>query len=153
MALILFYNCRTSSYITDEESRERQKVIRRYRTGINFSDILVQVGSVVTATTMGLNIYSTPESRSFKKMRLKNESLDTMFVNMVTDFLWRDSSYCDIRNIVIPPLKSAKLIAPVGATYNVYYRNDFDAPDDEKIEINTSKDKIIRIGGEMAKRN
>lgn len=153
LALTLFSNCRTSSYITDEESRARQKVIRRYRTGINFSDAMVQIGSAVTTAMAGVNISSLAATRSFKKLKLKNESRDTMFVNMVTDFLWRDSTYCDIREIIIPPSKSAKLIAPLGATYNVYYRRVFDAPEDEKIEINTANERIIRLGGDTSKDN
>ena len=153
MALIFLANCKTSSYITDQESRQRQKMIRRYRTGINFSDVFVQVGSAVTTAMTGYNINSELNSKSFRKLRLKNECQDTLFVNMVTDYLWRDSSYCDIKEIVIPPLKTAKLIAPLGATYNVYFRKDFDAPDDEKIEINTGKDRLVRLGAEMAKSN
>ena len=153
MTLILFSNCRTSSYITDEESRERQKVIRRYRTGINISDVMVQFGSAFSTAMTGVTIYSAPELKSFKKMKLKNESQDTLIVNMITDFLWRDSTYCDIREIVIPPSKSARLIAPIGATYNVYYRKDFNATDDEKIEINTASERMIRLGGEIVKNN
>jgi len=146
MALIILVDCKTSSYITDQDSRQRQKMIRRYRTGINFSDVFVQLGSAVTTATTGLSLYSATESKSFKRLKLKNECQDTLFVNMITDCLWRDSSYCDIREIVIPPLKTVKLVAPLGATYNVYFRKDFDAPDDEKIEINTASDRIVRLG-------
>jgi len=150
---ILLSNCRTSSYITDKDSRQQQKMIRRYRTRINFSDVMIQVGSVVTSATTGLNIYASTELKSFRKLKLMNESGDTLFVNMITDCRWRDSTYCDIRGIVIPPSKSARLIAPLGAIYNVYYRKDFEAPDDEKIEINTATDRIIRLGVEMSKNN
>lgn len=153
MAIIIFSNCTTSSYITDNESRQRQKMMRRYRTGINFSDAFIQFGSAMTNAMTGVNIYSAPESRAFKMLKLKNESQDILFVNMVTDCLWRDSTYCDIREIVIPPLRSAKLIAPLGATYNVYYQKDFDAPDDEQIEINTTKNRIVKLGAKMAKSN
>lgn len=153
MALIFLVNCKTSSYITDQESRQRQKMIRRYRTGINFTDVFVQVGSAVTSAMTGYNINSELNSKSFRKFRLKNEGQDTLFVNMVTDYLWRDSSYCDIREIVIPPLKTAKLITPLGATYNVYFRKEFNAPDDDKIEINTGSDRLVTLGGESAKIN
>ena len=152
LALILLSNCSTSSYITDNESRERQEMIRKYRTGINLTDVALQIGTVFTSAEFGVDIAPIPESRSFTKMKLINESSDTMIVNMVTDRLWRDSTYCDIREIVIPPSKSAKFVTPLGADYNVYFRKDFDAPEDEKIEINTAKDRVIRLGGGTVKK-
>jgi len=128
-------------------------MIRKYRTGINLSDVALQIGTVFTSAEFGVDIASAPSPRSFTRLKLINESGDTMFVNMVTDCLWRDSSYCDIREIVMPPRKSAKLVTPIGAVYFVYFRKDFNAPDDEKIEINTATDRVIRLGGKTVKNN
>ena len=142
IALIVFSSCVTSAYITDEQSSERQKEMRRYRTGLNFSEAGIIFASAVGEAFTGINVYSEP-SHSFRKMVLVNQVKDTLFINMVTDRLWKDSDYCDIRNIVLPPLLSAKVIVPMGAAYNIFFRTDFNAPDDEKIEINTSQ--VVRV--------
>jgi len=143
MAILL--SCKTSGYITDQESIQRQKEMRKYRTGVNFADVGLLVASSVGAVLTGVNVYPEPKSQSFKKMKLVNESKDTLFVNMVTDWLWKDSVYCDIKEIVMPPLQSAKIIVPMGAAYNIFFRNDYYAPDDEKVEINTSEISRVRL--------
>lgn len=151
ISLVLFSSCVTSGYITDQESVERQKEMRKYRTGVNFAEAGLLVASAVGAALSGVAIYSEPQSQSFKKMKLVNESKDTLFVNMVTDWLWKDSVYCDIREIVMPPLQSAKVIVPMGIAYNIFFRNDFNAPDDEKVEVNTADISRVRLKPEKEK--
>jgi hypothetical protein len=63
----------------------------------------------------------------------------------VTNYQWKESGYADIRDIVMPPFKKAKVIVPMGADYNVYYRNDYFAPDDEKLEVNTSNKRRLKL--------
>lgn len=145
LSLAILLSCKTSGYITDQESIQRQKEMRKYRTGINFADVGLLVASSVGAVLTGVNVYPEPQSQSFKKIRLVNESKDTLFVNMVTDWLWKDSVYCDIKDIVMPPLESAKIIVPLGAAYNVFFRNNYNAPDDEKVEINTSQTSRVKL--------
>lgn len=145
ISLSILLSCRTSGYITDQESIQSQKEMRKYRTGLNFADVGLLVASSVGAVLTGVNVYPEPQSQSFKKMKLVNESKDTLFVNMVTDWLWKDSVYCDIKDIVMPPLQSAKIIVPMGAAYNIFFRNDYNAPDDEKVEINTSEISRVRL--------
>ena len=119
--------------------------MRKYRTGVNFADVGLLVASSAGAIFTGVNIYPDPQPRSFKKLVLVSESKDTLFVNMVTDWLWKDSVYCDISEIVLPPLLSAKVIVPLGAAYNIFFRTDYNAPDDEKVEINTAKINRIKL--------
>jgi hypothetical protein len=145
--LSLIFSCRTSGYITDEESIQRQKEMRRYRTGVNLADVTLLITSSVSTAFTGINIYPEPQSKSFRKIKLISESKDTLFINMVTDWIWRDSAYCDIRGIVMPPLKSAKVIVPLGAAYNIFFRNDFNAPDDEKLEVNTGDIRKVKLKG------
>lgn len=125
--------------------------MRKYRTGINFSEAGLLVASAVGAAFTGVAIYSNPQSQSFRKMVLINDSKDTLFVNMVTDWLWKDSVYCDIREIVLPRFQKAKVLVPMGAAYNIFFRNDFNAPDDEKIEVNTAKISRVRLKSEKEK--
>ena len=119
--------------------------MRKYRTGVNFADVGLLVASSVGAALTGVAIYSEPQSQAFKKMMLVNESKDTLFVNMVTDWLWKDSAYCDIREIVMPPLQLAKVIVPMGAAYNIFFRNEYNAPDDEKVEVNTAEISKVKL--------
>ena len=125
--------------------------MRQYRTGVNFAEAGLLVASAFGALLTGVNIYPEPKSQSFKKLRLVSQSKDTLFVNMVTDWLWKDSAYCDIREIVMPPMESAKVIVPMGAAYNIYFRNDFNAPDDEKVEVETSRTGRVKLKPEKEK--
>jgi len=145
ISLIMLSSCVTSAYITDPESIARQKEMRKYRTGINFAEVGALFASAVGEAFTGVSIYPEPTPQSFRKMKLLNESKDTLYVNMVTDWLWKDSAYCDIREIVMPPLESAKVIVPLGAAYNIFFRTVYEAPDDEKVEINTSQVGRVKL--------
>jgi len=145
ISLAILLSCRASGYIADPQSIKRQEQMRNYRTGVNIADIGLIVAASVGAIYTGLNVYANPQSQSFKKMRLVNDSNDTLFVNMVTDFHWKDSSFCDIREIVLPPLQKARMIVPLGVVYNIFFRNEFNAPDDEKVEINTAQIRKVRL--------
>ena len=145
LSYALLFSCAPSAYITDPESVKQQKEMHKYRTGINFADAGLLVAGGVSQIFTGVNFYSEPRQQSFRKLVLVNQSSDTLFINMVTDKLWKDSTYCDIRDIVMPPHQSAQILVPMGATYNVFFRNDFDAPDDEKIEINTSNTGKVKL--------
>ncbi len=147
----IFLSCSVSGYITDPQSIERQKKMHGYRTGVNIGEGSLLVASSVVAVFTGVNIYPDPQSQSFRKMTLINGSKDTLFVNMITDWHWRDSAFCDIREIVMPPLKSAKVIVPMGVAYNVFFRNDYYAPDDEKVEINTAEIRRLKLKPEKEK--
>ena len=151
--LVLFSSCATSAYITDQESFERQKEMRKHRTGINFAEAGLLFASAVGEAFTGVNIYAEPTPQSFRKMILINNSKDTLFINMVTDWIWKDSVYCDIREIVMPPRQSAKVIVPMGVAYNVFFRNDFNAPDDEKVEINTAEVRRLKLSPGIGKSN
>jgi hypothetical protein len=149
--LITLLSCSVSGYITDPQSVERQKKMHGYRTGLNIGEGFLVVASSVGAMFTGVNLYPEPSKRSYRNLQLMNESKDTLFVNMVTDWQWKDSTYFDIRDIVIPPLKSLKVIVPMNVAYNLYFRNDYYAPDDEKMEINTSDSGKIKLKPAIAK--
>jgi hypothetical protein len=151
ISLIIFSSCVTSAYITDEQSIKRQKEMRKYRTGINFAEAGLLIASTVGAVFTGVSIYAQPQSKSYRKMLLISASKDTLFVNMVTDWRWKDSVYCDIREIVLPPMQRAKVLVPMGAAYNIFFRNDFNAPDDEKIELNTAVKRRLKLKPEKEK--
>ena len=116
-----------------------------YRTGVNIGEGFLVVGSAIGAAFTGIDLYTQTQGRAFRKLKLLNDSKDTLFVNMVTDYQWKDSTYFDIREIVMPPLMSMKLIVPIGVAYNIYFRNDYNAPDDAKVEINTSDTGKVRL--------
>jgi len=145
ISLALLLSCKTSGYITDHESIQRQKEMRKYRTGVNFADIGLMVASSMGTVLTGVSVYTEPRAKSFRNLKLISESKDTLFVNMVTDLLWKDSVYCDIRDIMLPPLQSAKVIVPLGAAYNIFFRTDYYAPDDEKVEIDTGKTRRVKL--------
>lgn len=151
VSAFILLSCSASGYIADPQSIKRQEQMRNYRTGVNIADIGMIVAASVGALYTGMNVYANPQTQSFKKMRLLNDSNDTLFVNMVTDFHWKDSSFCDIREIVLPPLQKAQVIVPLGAVYNIFFRNEYNAPDDEKVEINTALIRKVRLKPEKIK--
>jgi len=64
-----------------------------------------------------------------------NESSDSLFVNMVTDIVWKEDGYCDIMGIVLPPISTQSLLVPYPAAYNVYFHTP--SSQEEKLEIRT----------------
>jgi len=151
LLMFIFSSCATSVYITDQKSIQNQKEMRRNRTGRNFLEAGILFAAAVGEALTDVNVYPVPAPQSFRKLVLVNKSKDTLFVNMVTDHLWKDSTYCDIRDIVLPPLVSAKVVVPMDANYNVFFRNDFNAPDDEKVEINTANIGRVKLKPEKGK--
>ena len=115
------------------------------RTGVNIGEGFLADGSAIGAAFTGIDFHTQTQGRSYRKLKLLNNSKDTLFVNMVTDWQWKDSTYFDIREIVMPPMKSMKIIVPIGISYNVFFRNKYDAPDDEKVEINTANTGIVKL--------
>lgn len=152
-SLLILWSCGVSGYITDPQSIKRQKKMHNYRTGVNIGEGFLVVLSSVSSLFTGVNFYSNVQSRSYRNMKLINGSKDTLFVNMLTDWQWKDSTYFDIREIVMPPQKSLKVIVPIGIAYNVYFRNEYKAPDDEKLEINTSNTRKVKLNGHKLSEN
>lgn len=153
IALFILWSCSVSGYITDTQSIQRQRKMHTYRTGVNIGEGFLVVLSSISSVFTGINFYSQPQSRSYRNMKLVNESRDTLFVNMLTDWQWKDSTYFDIREIVMPPQKSLKVIVPIGISYNVFFRNEYKAPDDEKLEINTLKTRRVKLNGHKLSEN
>jgi hypothetical protein len=136
--------CRVSSYLTDQKSIELQKNLRKHRTGVNIGEGILVAGAAAVSLFTGV-VFFTPQKQAYRRLKLVNQSADTLFVNMVTDWQWKDSTYFDLKEIVMPPLKSMKLVVPNSIAYNIYFRTDYNAPDDEKVEINTGETSIVKL--------
>ena len=137
-------SCTSTRYLTNDTSIERQKDMKRNRTGGNVGDVFLNLASFVLSATLntGYEVYSS--ERAFKRISVVNESADTLFVNMVTDIVWKETGYCDIMGIVLPPGAKQKLLAPYPAAYNVYFRTPYS--DEENLEIRTDgKRRTIKL--------
>ncbi len=141
----LVWACASSRYIQDDASVERHKKIRGNRTANIVGDTFLATGSVIFSAIIGSDDILLPQGRKvFKTITLYNQSADTMIINMLTDYILRDSIYCDIMDMRIPPHKKSRLLLPNGALYNVYFRNTPGPDDDEMIQYNTqSRRKLI----------
>ncbi len=146
---ILLNSCITYQYIRDPQTLKLQKEIRGTRTGNVLGDSFLTLGSGVVAALTGVYVGYTPGARNLRHLSLLNQSADTLQVNMLTDQVWKDSTYCDFRNIRIPPGEKCRLLVPVNSVYNLYFSNTPDSEeDDEFLEINTSlNSKIILTPG------
>jgi len=142
--------CRVSSYLTDQKSIELQKSLRKHRTGVNIGEGLLVAGSAAVSLFTGF-VFFTPEQQAYRKLKLSNQSSDTLFVNMVTDWQWKDSTYFDLKEIVMPPKKSMKVVVPNNVAYNIYFRTNYDTPDDEKVEINTGETRNVKLNSNRSK--
>lgn len=137
--------CSTSKHITNAESFEMQKEMHESRTSDNIVDgTITVIFGILDSLIGGEGVIDYSTEQNFRKINLKNEAADTLIVNMVTDYFWKEDHYCDIRDIIIPPKDKVTVITPMGATYNVYFRSDPEA-EDEMIEINTSDKKTIGL--------
>ena len=143
-SLIFLFSCTTGQYIHDTGSIKRQKEMHRTRTGINVGDVAIQMLNVITVASLNLDMEPETTPRSFKRIKLYNHSNDTMRVNLLTNVFWKDEQYNDIMDIRIPPNQFTRLMVPLGAEYNVYFRDTAEGQD-EMITINTSRYKRVGL--------
>jgi hypothetical protein len=143
--VFLFSSCVTQNYFFDQASCERQKELKKQRTGNIFTDVGLVAASVFVMAAFEIEAGLIPEGREFKKIKIINPVSDTLYVNMLTDIFWDGNNYCDFMDIRIPPQKKCLIFVPVNADYNVYFSNTPESEDDEMLEINTSQIKKISL--------
>lgn len=134
-AAIILSGCTNTRYLTDPVSIERQHDMRKSRTGGNVGDVLVNFGSLFMAAVLNTNYEVYTSERTFKRISIINQSPDSLYVNMVTDILWKEEGYCDIMGIALPAGARQKLLVPYPAAYNIYFRSP--GSEEEMIEIRT----------------
>lgn len=134
-ALICLASCTSTRYLTDSMSRGRQLDMKKHRAGNNVGLVFENIFNLILAEAIDAEYEMTQSDRAFKRIAIINESPDSLIINMVTDVVWKESGYCDIMGIVLPPGAKQKLLAPYPAAYNVYFRTPF--TEEEKLEIRT----------------
>ena len=135
-AILLWGGCTSTRYLTDPTSIGRQRDMKKNRTGGNIEDVGTNFASFLLAVFFDISFDVSSGERAFKRISLVNESTDTLYVNMVTDIVWKESGYCDIMGIELPPGARQKLLVPYPAAYNIYFRSPFSEVE-EKLEVNT----------------
>lgn len=142
---LILFSCSSPKYIHDQSSFERQKELKKDRSGNVFTDIGLGIVSVFSSAALQVDVGWYPNEQEFMKLNLKNPTNDTMFVNMLTDLYWDKEDYCDFMDIRIPPMANCKILVPVNANYNLYFSNTSESDDDEMLEINTSDIRKIAL--------
>lgn len=143
-AIICVGGCTNTRYLTDSKSIDRQHDMRKNRSGVNVGDVFVNMANLFISGALNSEFEVSRSERAFKRITLINESTDSLFINMVTDIVWKESGYCDVMGIVLPPKTRQKLLTPYPAAYNVYFRSPF--TEEEKLEIRTdSKHRKFRL--------
>jgi hypothetical protein len=145
VVLAFLFSCATPKYFHDQVSRDRQKELKKHRSGNVFSDIGLTVASIFISTAVNVDLGMFPSGQDFKKLKIINPTPDTLYVNMLTDVYWDENNYCDFMDIRIPPNEKCKVLVPVDANYNLYFSNTADSNDDEMLEINTNDFKKISL--------
>lgn len=141
-AVILFGGCTNTRYLTDANSIERQKDMKSNRVGKNIGEGCLNMSLFILAGVLNYDFEPIESERAFKRISVVNQSLDSLYVNMVTDILWKEEGYCDIMGIVLPPGAKQKLLLPYPAAYNVYFRSP--NSEEEMLEIRTDS-KLRRV--------
>ena len=141
-ATIFCGGCTNTRYLTDSTSIGRQHNMRAHRTSGNFGDIGINFANIFIAAIFNTSYEAYSRDRNFKRISIVNQSTDSLFVNMVTDIVWKESGYCDIMGVVLPPGEKQKLLVPYPAAYNVYFRSPYS--EEEKLEVRTDN-KLRRI--------
>jgi hypothetical protein len=134
-AIIIFGGCTNTRYLTDSKSIDRQHDMRAHRTGSNVGDVFVNIANLFISGALNTNFEVSQSERAFKRITIINESPDSLFVNMVTDIVWKESGYCDIMGIVLPAGAHQKLLVPYPAAYNIFFQTPY--TEEEKLEIQT----------------
>jgi len=145
--LICFGGCTSTRYMTDPMSRGRQHDMRKNRTGVNIGDICLNFVNLIIAEALDNEPTYVQSGRAFKHITIVNESSDSLFVNMVTDVVWKESGYCDIMGIALPPKAKQRMLTPYPAAYNVYFKTPYS--EEENIEIRTDNKHrrfVLRAG-------
>ena len=141
----LLTNCSTTKYIYDTSSNKRQQELKSSRNGAVAGDVILAGFSLFFAAASGTEFDYYPSEQRFKKILLKNPTADTVYVNMLTDVYWDKLDYCDFMDIRIPPGKNCRILCPVDAEYNVYFRNKWENEEDEMITINTASLSSVKL--------
>lgn len=148
VAMFFILGCSTPNYFHDASSFERQKELKKHRSGNIFTDIGLTLTSIFVLAATDVNIGLYPQGQEFKKMKIINPAEDTLYVNMLTDVYWDENNYCDFMDLRIPPKQKCKILVPVDAVYNIYFSNTPQADDDELIQLNTNElNKIALYDG------
>jgi hypothetical protein len=141
----LLSSCVSQEYFYDADSRERQKELKKHRSGNIFADAGLMIASVFVMAAFEIETDLLPQDREFRKLKIINPTHDTLYVNMLTDVYWDEENYCDFMDIRIPPVKKCLIFVPVNAIYNVYFSHTPESEDDEMMEINTANFKRISL--------
>jgi len=143
--LLLITGCSTPKYVFDKQSHERQKELRKHRSGNVFTDIGLTLTSIFVLAAADYDLGLYPQGQEFRKMKVINPSKDTLYVNMLTDVYWDEDNFCDFMDIRIPPKEKCKILVPVDAVYNIYFSGTPQPNDDELIQLNTNDLKKIAL--------
>lgn len=146
-AIIVFGGCTNTRYLTDSKSIDRQRDMRANRSGINIVDVFANIANMFISGALNTDYEVLQSERSFKRITIVNESPDSLFINMVTDIVWKESGYCDIMGIVLPPAAQQKLLVPYPAAYNIFFQTPY--TEEEKLEIRTDNKHrrfVLRAG-------
>jgi hypothetical protein len=134
-AFVCSVSCTSTRHLTDSISIDRQHDMRANRAGVNIGDVFINIANLFISGALNTGFEVSGSERAFKRITVINESPDSLFVNMVTDIVWKETGYCDIMGIALPPGAKQKLIVPYPAAYNVYFKTPYS--EEEKLEIRT----------------
>ena len=150
IVLVIAGSCTSTRYLTDKNSIDRQHEMKLNRTGENAGDVLLNFANLVISIALNSEFEPVQSQRAFKRITIMNQSQDTLFVNMVTDILWKKDEYCDIMGIILPAGAKQKLLVPYSAAYNIYFKTR--TSEEEKLEIRTDSNmRIFKLEPGMAK--
>lgn len=136
-AIIFCGGCTNTRYLTDPTSIGRQKNMKSNRVVKNIGEGCLNTTMFILAGVFDFDFEPVESERTFKRISIRNQSTDTLYVNMVTDIVWKETGYCDIMGIVLPPGEKQKLLVPYPAAYNVYFRSPFS--DEERLTVRTDQ--------------
>jgi hypothetical protein len=142
--------CTNTRYLTDQTSIDRQHDMKTHRVGKNIGEGCLNLSFFIISVILDSQFTPIESERTFKRISIVNLSADSLYVNMVTDIVWKETGYCDIMGIALPPGAKQKLLVPYPAAYNVFFRTPFS--EEEKLGIRTdSKLRIINLDPGMTK--
>ena len=89
--LVCCGGCTNTRYLTDSTSIDRQHDMRSNRVGKNIGEGFLNMSFLILAAVLNTEFALVESEREFKRITLKNESQDSLIINMVTDIVWKET--------------------------------------------------------------
>ncbi len=137
-------------YIFDFDSKVSQQKIRslkgyysRASTGVFMLDVVANAAN--TSPGYYYPYQNTYMPKLLKKIKIMNQGTDTLYADLNTDLPLDHEYNCSVKNIILPPKKSLKVITAAGELYALVYHWKKNSVDTASFTFNPNSYNKLRV--------